>query len=308
MDQQEDDDDNGKPRQQCYSDAAVGHIHDSIAHEPESNGLQAANYYASPKRMVSRFHCGSLPCWFHYLYHTFDGHAAFVGHFPTDIAPDINHLRSHMDRREAINMLTDHDDIKGREAKEAREASVFAAKISSVCTAIGALSIPYHGRLKGIDHSLPDSAWSTLDTIAAGMRNCTEAQAILKRAGFKLSDDPRLQMAVAMLKNRAESLSAESDGFPAITTFFGVWLAGVAAMAKIVMPSLSPATIAWGGTMIALVMGVYFLSERLASRRKVAMLKELAVHIELFAKSMKPPVELDPPFRLQPTDRKRSNA
>lgn len=174
----------------------------------------------------------------------------------------------------------------------------FAEKLSEACTAIARLPMPYHGSLKGVDHSSPDSPWSTADTIASGLSNCADAQRILRAAGFKLVDEANLQVAVVMLKNRAESLSAESDGLPAIATFCGVWIGGVGAMSAAVSPLLSIASLAWATSMIALVMGIYFLSNRLESRRKVSALKELANHIELFAKSLKKPEELEFPARL----------
>lgn len=179
-----------------------------------------------------------------------------------------------------------------------KEEKKFAAKLSEACTDIAKLPTPYHGSLKGIDHSSPDSPWSTADTIASGLSNCAEAQEILRKADFKLADKADLQMAIVMLKNRAESLSAESDGLPAIATFFGVWIAGVGAMSAAATPLFSPASLAWATSMIALVMGIYFLTNRLKSRRKVSALKELANHIELFEKSLKKPEELEFPARL----------
>ncbi|WP_313245840.1 hypothetical protein [Stenotrophomonas rhizophila] len=179
-----------------------------------------------------------------------------------------------------------------------KEEKKFAEKLSKACTAIAKLPMPYHGSLKGIDHSSPDSPWSTADTIASGLSNCAKAQGILREADFKLADKADLQAAVAMLKNRAESLSAESDGLPAIATFSGVWVAAVGAMSAAMEPLLVPVSVAWATSAIALIMGIYFLYNRLKSRRKVSVLKELANHIELFEKSLKKPEELEFPARL----------
>lgn len=158
-------------------------------------------------------------------------------------------------------------------------------KMASALKAIMDLPMAYHGSIAGVIHRNRDSAWSTGETIHVGLKNGAKAQSILAAAGFGPEDSTYVTDTVLMLKNRAESLSAESDGMPAIAAFATAWMAWIAGAMAIVKFGHS-GLLSVVASVVAIVLSFYFLNARLSSRRKVSGLRELANHLEAFSKTL----------------------
>lgn len=168
------------------------------------------------------------------------------------------------------------------------QVSTVEEKIASACKEIMDLPPSYRDSANLLDDSSRHSAWSSSETIHAGLDNCTKAQKILTSKNFTASDNDRIAITIVMLKNRAESLSAESDGIPAIaalTATWAAWASGAIATTQQASHSLLLIVALAAASMGGLGLAVYFLCQRLSSRRKVAGLRELANHLELFCKS-----------------------
>lgn len=125
--------------------------------------------------------------------------------------------------------------------------------------------------------------WACGRDISEALNHCKEAQALLASAGFTPNDIPLLELEISALKCRAESISATSDGYVAIVAVISAWTVFILAMSRLFG---EPLGLLLGGLGTTLLFGtsIFFIINRLGSRRHVDALKELATHLELFLK------------------------
>lgn len=125
--------------------------------------------------------------------------------------------------------------------------------------------------------------WASERDISEALNHCKEAQGALANAGFTSNERPLLELEISSLKCRAESISATSDGYVAIAAVISAWTVFILAMSRLVG---EPLGLLLGGLGTSILFGtsIFFIANRLGSRRHVDSLKELATHLELFLK------------------------
>jgi len=145
---------------------------------------------------------------------------------------------------------------------------------------IGATHFTGGPHVSGVDHSF----WGTDYVLSELKTNFLRGQKIIHDLNITEKEEMIIQQISISIKNRAESLSATSDGYPIIVTIMAALYLLPIPAAKFLCIPIDENHLELGKNAITLLLTLYLLIPRFKTRRQVSGLKELANHLDQFLK------------------------